>query len=162
MRELRPARQPHSGRSGCAEEFLVRASGPLLTLNVSGSEPVERPKWKPITTFLPWIAAARAPDGSPPPAGTRLEEVTLLLYENAYNTEDIVRAMNGYQHPDSWEGGAWLTSPSGKQAVLFAGTKSNGEKYWYGYINPDGPQNACVDSHVTDFPTCRMPTILTI
>ncbi len=104
-----------------------------------------------LFAYRPWNE-----DGSPPPAGTRLEEVTLLLYENAYNTEDIVRAMNGYQHPDSWEGGAWLTSPSGKQAVLFAGTKSNGEKYWYGYINPDGPQNACVDSHVTDFPTCRM------
>jgi hypothetical protein len=43
----------------------------------------------------------------------------------------------GYQHPDEWGGGAWLTTDSGKGAVLFAGTKSNGEKYWYGYINPD-------------------------
>ncbi len=103
-----------------------------------------------IFAYRPWQA-----DGSPPPAGTRLEEVTLLLYENAYNTEDIVRAMNGYQHPDSWEGGAWITTPSGKQAVLFAGTKSNGAKYWYGYINPGGPELACVDADVTDFTTCR-------
>jgi hypothetical protein len=103
-----------------------------------------------LFAYRPWLA-----DGSPPPAGTRLEEVTLLLYENAYNTEEIVRAMNGYQHPDAWEGGAWITTPSGKQAVLFAGTKSNGEKYWYGYIHPDGPQSVCVDSNVTDFPTCR-------
>ena len=103
-----------------------------------------------LFAYRPWNA-----DGSPPPSGTRLEEVTLLLYENAYNTEDIVRAMNGYQHPDSWEGGAWLTTPSGKQAVLFAGTKGNGEKYWYGYIHPEGPQYVCVDTHITDFPTCR-------
>jgi hypothetical protein len=103
-----------------------------------------------IFAYRPWNA-----DGSPPAAGTRLEEVTLLLYENAYNTEDIVRAMNGYQHPDDWGGGAWLTTPSGKGAVLFAGTKSNGDKYWYGYITPDGPQYACVDANVTDFPTCR-------
>jgi len=103
-----------------------------------------------IFAYRSWLV-----DGSPPPSGTRLEEVTLLLYENAYNTEEIVRSLNGYQHPDSWEGGAWITTTSDKQAVLFAGTKSNGAKYWYGYINPDGPQFACVDAGVTDFPTCR-------
>lgn len=103
-----------------------------------------------IFAYRPWNV-----DGSPPPSGTRIEEVTLLLYENAYNSEDIVRAMNGYQNPDAWEGGAWLTTQSGKQAVLFAGTKSNGAKYWYGYIHPDGPELACVDAHVTDFTTCR-------
>lgn len=101
--------------------------------------------------YRPWQS-----DGSPYPNGTRLQEVTLLLYENAYNTGEIVRALDGYQHPDSWEGGAFLTSVSGKQAVLFAGTKSNGTKYWYGYINPDDPGSACVDRHVNDFPTCRM------
>jgi hypothetical protein len=104
-----------------------------------------------IFAYRPWLA-----DGTPPPSGARLEEVPLLLYENAYNTEDIVRSLNGYQHPDSWEGGAWITTASGKGAVLFAGTKSTGTKYWYGYINPNGPQLACVDAEVTDFPTCRM------
>lgn len=103
-----------------------------------------------LFAYRPWLE-----DGSPPPPGTRLEEVTLLLYENAYNTEEIVRAMNGYQHPDSWEGGAWITTPSGKSAVLFAGTKSTGDKYWYGYLHPDGAQTVCVDANVTDFPTCR-------
>jgi hypothetical protein len=103
-----------------------------------------------IFAYRPWNT-----DGSPPSSGTRLEEITLLLYENAYNSEEIVRAMNGYQHPDSWEGGAWITTSSGKGAVLFAGTKGTGDKYWYGYINPNGPQYACVDTHVTDFPTCR-------
>jgi len=103
-----------------------------------------------IFAYRPWNA-----DGSPMSLGTRLEEVPLLLYENAYNTEEVVRAMNGYQHPDEWSGGAWLTTQSGSQAVLFAGTKSNGEKYWYGYVNPAGPQYACVDSQVTGFTTCR-------
>jgi len=104
-----------------------------------------------LFAYRPWN-----PDGSPPPSGTRLEAVTLLLYENAYNSADIIHAMNGYQHPDAWEGGAWLTTSSGKQAVLFAGTKSNGAKYWYGYINDAGPQYACVDAQITDFVTCRM------
>jgi hypothetical protein len=103
-----------------------------------------------LFAYRPWNA-----DGSPPPAGTRLEEVTLLLYENADNSEEIVRALNGYQHPDLWEGGAWITTPSGRQAVLFAGTKSTGSKYWYGYVNPNGPELVCVDADVTDFPTCR-------
>jgi hypothetical protein len=78
------------------------------------------------------------------------------LYESAYNTSDFVRNMNGYQHADEWEGGAWLGTPSGKSAVLFAGTKSNGTKHWYGYINPLGPEYPCVDAHVIDFVTCRM------
>jgi len=104
-----------------------------------------------LFAYRPWLDG-----GSPAPSGTRLEETTLLLYENSNNTEDIARSLNGYQHPDEWGGGAWLTTSSGDQAVLFAGTKSNGEKYWYGYINPDGPQLACVDAEVIDFPTCRM------
>jgi hypothetical protein len=103
-----------------------------------------------LFAYQPWLT-----DGSPPPSGTHLEETILLLYENAYNTEEIVRSLNGYQHPDDWSGGAWLTTSSGKQAVLFAGTKSNGAKYWYGYIHPEGSQYACVDAEVTDFPTCR-------
>ncbi|MBN1993611.1 MAG: hypothetical protein JW953_13000, partial [Anaerolineae bacterium] len=28
-------------------------------------------------------------------------------------------------------------------------------KYWYGYLNPAGPQYPCVDAEVTDFVTCR-------
>jgi hypothetical protein len=104
-----------------------------------------------LIAYRPWLA-----DGSAPPSGTRLPATTLLLYENAYNTSEFVRCMNGYQHPDEWEGGAWITTPSGKSAVLFAGTKSTGAKHWYGYIHPDGPEYPCVDAHVTDFVTCRM------
>ena len=103
-----------------------------------------------LFAYRPW-----RDDGSPPPAGTRLEETTLLLYENVYNTGLIERAMNAYQHPDEWEGGAWLTTTSGKSAVLFAGTKGTGAKYWYGFIHPDGPAFPCVDTHA-DFTSCRL------
>jgi hypothetical protein len=104
-----------------------------------------------LLAYRPWLAG-----GSAPSSGTHLAETTLLLYENVYNTSDFVRNMNGYQHADEWEGGAWITTPSGKSAVLFAGTKSTGTKHWYGYINPLGPEYPCVDAHVTDFVTCRM------
>jgi hypothetical protein len=103
-----------------------------------------------LFAYRPWL-----PDGSAPPSGTHLEETTLLLYESTYNTPDLVRCMEGYQHADEWEGGAWMTTPSGKSAVLFAGTKSTGTKFWYGYVNPLGPDFPCVDHHVTDFDTCR-------
>ena len=76
-----------------------------------------------LFAYRPWL-----PDGSAPPSGTHLQETALLLYENAYNTSDFVRCLAGYQHPDEWEGGAWITTPSGKSAVLFAGTKSTGAK----------------------------------
>ena len=104
-----------------------------------------------LFAYTPWLAG-----GAAPPSGTRLSETTLLLYEKSSNTEEIVRTLDGYQHPDEWEGGAFMTTLSGKSAVLFAGTKSNGVKYWYGYINPAGSEKACVDAHVTDYPTCRM------
>ncbi|MBN2392423.1 MAG: hypothetical protein JXR84_16960 [Anaerolineae bacterium] len=103
-----------------------------------------------LFAYRPW-----SEDGSSPSPGTHLPETTLLLYENAYNTENIERAMNGYQHPDEWEGGAWLTTASGKSAVLFAGTKSTGTKYWYGFIHRDGPEFPCVDTHA-DFTACRL------
>jgi len=104
-----------------------------------------------LFAYRPWLA-----DGSAPASGARLDETVLLLYENAYNTENIERAMRGYQHPDEWEGGAWITTPAGKSALLFVGTKSNGLKYWYGYMHPDGPEYPCVQEHETDFTTCRM------
>jgi len=104
-----------------------------------------------LFAYRPWQEG-----GSAPATGAHLPETTLLLYENAYNTEQIERCMNGYQHPDEWEGGAWITTPSGKSAVLFSGTKSAGDKYWYGYINPAGAQYPCVDAEVSDFTTCRM------
>lgn len=104
-----------------------------------------------LFAYRPWLE-----NGAAPASGTHLAETTLLLYENVYNTEDIERALNSYQHADEWEGGAWLTTTSGKAAVLFAGTKGTGTKYWYGFIHPDGPQYPCVDTHATDFVNCRL------
>ncbi|MCB9134512.1 MAG: hypothetical protein H6636_03740 [Anaerolineales bacterium] len=105
-----------------------------------------------LFAYTPW-----EPGGVAPADGTHLSEVPLLLYESSYYTEDIIHSLNGYQHPDEWEGGAWLTTSSGKAAVLFTGTKSTGTKYWYGYINPTGPEYACVDvPSVPGFLTCRM------
>jgi len=105
-----------------------------------------------LFAYRPW-----QDDGSPPPSGTHLAETTLLLYENVANTEEIVRCLASYQHADEWEGGAWITTGSGKTAVLFAGTKGTGAKYWYGYIHPDGPQYPCVEVEMLgQFPLCRL------
>jgi hypothetical protein len=105
-----------------------------------------------LFAYRPWL-----PDGAAPRAGTRLTETTLLLYQNSQSSDNIERCLNGYQHPDQWEGGAWITTQSGKTAVLFVGTKSNGTKYWYGYINPAGAELPCVDRElVGQFPVCRM------
>jgi hypothetical protein len=105
-----------------------------------------------LIAYRPWTNAS----GTPAPNGTHLEATPLLLYENSYTTDAIERSLAGYQHADEWDGGAWLTTASGKSALLFAGAKSNGTKYWYGYVNPAGPQYPCVDEDVTDFTTCRM------
>jgi hypothetical protein len=104
-----------------------------------------------LFAYRPWQA-----DGSPAANGSHLEEVPLLLYEKSSNTEEFIRNMRGYQHADEWEGGAWLTTASGKTAVLFAGTKATGEKTWYGYVHPGGADKVCVDAHVSDYPTCRL------
>ncbi|MBN2073563.1 MAG: hypothetical protein JW770_06435, partial [Actinobacteria bacterium] len=105
-----------------------------------------------LFAYSPWIDenSSFAEDGA------RLQERTLLLYENTFNTENIENCLNGYQHPDEWEGAAWITTASGKNAVLFAGTKGTGDKYWYGFINPEGPQEPCVEEEmVGQFTLCR-------
>ncbi|PKO22052.1 MAG: hypothetical protein CVU38_11325 [Chloroflexi bacterium HGW-Chloroflexi-1] len=104
-----------------------------------------------VIAYRPWDA-----NGNPPPARATIESTTLLRYATSTETENIERSLNDYQHPDEWNGGAWLTTSTGKTAVLFAGTKSNGTKYWYGYVNPAGPEFPCVDEEITDFTTCRM------
>jgi hypothetical protein len=105
-----------------------------------------------LIAYRPWVVES----GAPAPSGTHLDETVLLLYESSQDTEGIERCLAGYQHPDEWSGGAWITSGDGRSALLFAGAKSNGTKYWYGYINPAGPEYPCVDQDVTDFVTCRM------
>lgn len=103
-----------------------------------------------IIAYRPWDE-----NGNPYPAGASIPSITLLHYAASTETETIEHALTGYQHPDEWSGAAWLTTSSGKSAILFAGAKSNGSKYWYGYINPAGPEFPCVDEDVLDFVTCR-------
>ncbi len=104
-----------------------------------------------LFAYCPWND-----DGAPPADGATLPETTLLLYEKSNNTEAIERALDGYQHPDEWEGGAWLSTASGQSAVIFAGTKGTGAKYWYGWVNPAGPEFPCVEEALVDqFPLCR-------
>jgi hypothetical protein len=105
-----------------------------------------------LLAYCPWETG-----GTAPVLGTHLSETPLLLYESAMVTSSITRCMNNYQHADEWEGGAWITMPSGKSAVLFAGTKGTGIKYWYGYIHPTSPLSPCADTDVIgDFWPCRL------
>lgn len=104
-----------------------------------------------LVAYRPWDEY-----GNPPPAGAAIESTTVLRYASSTETEGIERCLSGYQHPDEWSGGAWLATPSGKSAVIFAGAKSLGTKYWYGYVNPASPELPCVDADVTDFITCRI------
>jgi hypothetical protein len=93
-----------------------------------------------LFAYRPWIDA----DGTPAPDGSRLQPVILLQYASSLTTSGIERALDGYQHADEWEGGAWLTTPTGKSAVVFAGTKAVGEKCWYGFVNPADAEAPCV------------------
>ena len=106
-----------------------------------------------LFAYQPWERT----DGRPSPEGARLSERTLLKYESSRNTSRIERALRGYQHADEWEGGAWISTRSGKSAVLFAGTKSIGAMFWYGFVNPAGPQAPCVAKEfVGQFEVCRL------
>jgi len=106
-----------------------------------------------LFAYRPWIDHT----GTPVPSGTHLAETVLLLYGNSATTDNIERCLNGYQHPDEWEGGAWITTNTGNSVVLFAGTKATGAKYWYGWVNPAGPQYPCVDEAlVGQMTVCRL------
>ncbi|SEH06065.1 hypothetical protein [Candidatus Venteria ishoeyi] len=106
-----------------------------------------------LFAYLPWTA-----EGAPAPDGSHLAEIPLLLYESSSGSDDTVsKALQGYQHPDEWEGGAWLTSSSGKSAILFAGNKAVGDKYWYGWQHPAGAEQVCVETaFLGQFTLCRL------
>ncbi len=106
-----------------------------------------------LYAYRPWVDE----NGSPAAPGSSLQAITMLQYENSATNEEIVRCMDGYQHPDEWEGGAWLTTADGRSAVIFTGTKSVGDKYWYGWVNPAGPDLPCVEHELTgQFTLCRL------
>lgn len=106
-----------------------------------------------LFAYQPWIDDGGTPAGSE----THLQESVLLRYESSENISSIERSLSGYQPPDEWEGGAWITTASGNAAVLFAGTKGTGAKYWYGFINPAGAELPCVaGDFVGQFNVCVM------
>ncbi len=106
-----------------------------------------------LFAYRPWVDA----QGNPAPDGAVLDSVTLLHYADSNTTALIERTMTGYQHPDEWAGGAWLTTADGRAAVLFAGTKSVGDKYWYGWANPAGAELPCVEVEmIGQFDLCRL------
>lgn len=101
-----------------------------------------------LIAYRPWTDAA----GTPAAANSQLGQTTLLAYADSYQTEDVNHhALNDYQHTDEWEGGAWLTTTTGKSAVIFTGTKGTGAKYWYGYASIDGAGGPCVSD---SYPVC--------
>jgi hypothetical protein len=88
-----------------------------------------------LIAYGPWN------EGNPPPSGSSLSNIPLLLYSSVYHDMEGVYAVNDYHHSDEWSGGAWLTF-GGKTAVLFAGIKGLGD-CWYGYYDgivwPENP-----------------------
>ena len=105
-----------------------------------------------LFAYRPWLDAA----GTPPADGETLPVTTLLQYQSTLETERIERCLAGTQHADTWEGAAFLTTASGKSAVLFAGTKGIGDRFWYGFLNPAGPDRPCVaGDFVNEYTTCR-------
>ncbi|HNX49195.1 MAG TPA: hypothetical protein PLS53_10510 [Thermoanaerobaculaceae bacterium] len=100
-----------------------------------------------LFAYAPWLS------GNPPAPGTRLTTVPLLLYSSTLQEQTSFHA-DGYQHCDEWEGGAWITTPSGHSAVVFAGTKGVGEYYWYGWLDPSGNRMPCVEMNPGGDPMC--------
>jgi hypothetical protein len=92
-----------------------------------------------LIAYKPWDE-----NGAFAKPGARLNVTTLLKYQDSGEGMDPNQILRNYQHPDEWEGGAWLTTSTGKTAVLFGGTKGVGAKYWYGFANPKGAQFPCV------------------
>jgi hypothetical protein len=67
-------------------------------------------------------------EGNPPPPGSTLAAVPLLLYGSVY--EEDPPSLDDYHHSDGWTGAAWLTAGL-KSALVFVGTKGTGD-CWYG------------------------------
>ena len=86
-----------------------------------------------LIAFAPWR------EGNPPPSGSTLKAVPLILYDAVDSPTPL--SLSGYHHSDEWSGGAWVTSGE-KTAAIFVGTKGRG-RCWYGFANgvvwPDHP-----------------------
>ncbi|HLD43863.1 MAG TPA: hypothetical protein VJC18_00390, partial [bacterium] len=94
--------------------------------------------------FGPWL------EGNPPAADSTISSVELLYYSTYPETTDW---LEDYQHPDEWAGGAWLTTAD-KAAVIFVGTKSLGDHYWYGWQHCPDDLIPCVEPEAVGGPGC--------
>ena len=105
-----------------------------------------------LFAYTPWMNS----HGIPAVSHTHLSEIPLLKYRTSEETSEIVDTLQDYQHPDEWEGGAFLTTADGGNAVIFAGTKGTGNRYWYGWVNPAGCEYPCPEMEYADeYPVCR-------
>ena len=105
-----------------------------------------------LYVYQPWLT-----DGSAPANGSQIPAIQLLAYENSEMADNFDHALNGYSHADEWEGAAWLSTITGKMAVIFTGTKATGEKTWYGWRNPQGAEFPCIETELRDqFTTCYL------
>ncbi len=151
-------------------EWIVGSASPISTNGYLFEIPQE---WADKYTTGRTIATGRFRDGgwsgmgpslfayAPPDKdvvhGSHLPATTLLSYESSRNSDEFTRALYGYQHPDEWEGGAFITTSDGRMGIIFVGTKSVGAKYWYGFVNPNGSDLACPeDASIPQFPACRL------
>ncbi|PIU55298.1 MAG: hypothetical protein COS89_07725, partial [Deltaproteobacteria bacterium CG07_land_8_20_14_0_80_38_7] len=105
-----------------------------------------------LFAYGPWL------QGNPPSAGTVINVTTLLKYGSTFHDDETTyrtHRMTNYHDSDSWAGGAWISTSSGKSGVIFVGTKSTGNYYWYGYVDQDHPTQPCVEAEELSFTTCR-------
>jgi len=79
--------------------------------------------------------------GNPPPSGSALHNVPLILYTSTYEYSAENHTLSGYHHSDEWSGASWLSAGE-KSALIFVGTKGRGGG-WYG--NQEGPCLDCED-----------------
>ena len=133
---------------GWAEKFTqgrLLASGRYRDGGWSGMGPN-------IYAYQPWQS-----DGSVPGNESQIPAIQLLAYQNSEMAENFDQALNDYSHADEWEGAAWLSTKTGKMAIIFTGTKATGEKTWYGWRNPQGAEFPCIETELRNqFTTCYL------
>ncbi len=85
-----------------------------------------------LFAYIPWTDGS----GTPAPSGSRLSEKVLLLYAKSDETDLIERCLNGYQHADEWEGGAWITTPNGRSGRALCGHQGHGSEILVRFHQP--------------------------
>ncbi|HOX42264.1 MAG TPA: hypothetical protein PK668_01640 [Myxococcota bacterium] len=92
----------------------------------------------------PWLG------GAAPAPGGELAGLPLLVYASVGQAGG---RLAGYQHPDEWAGGAWLTAGA-RAAVVFVGAKAVGPQSWYGWQRCPCGQVPCAEREEIGGPGC--------